>query len=145
MINDRPPTLESATPNGRSASHVARAGWAAWRADVTLLVATLLVAGAVAMADRVRGVGERHIHLMLYSLYALPASVALLASVSRPGTDGRGPRRATRAVCGLVAAVVAIGMIRVHSCPHATYLDVGAVPIPIAGRACGNVQPVVPF
>ena len=72
------------------------------------------------MADRVSGAGERHAHLMLYSLYALPASIALLASVCRPDPDGRGPRRPTRALCGVVAAVVAIGMIRVHSCPHAT-------------------------
>jgi hypothetical protein len=44
-----------------------------------------------------------------------------------------------------VATHAAAGTIAIHSCPHATYLDIAWASIPIKGKACHNPQRVSPW
>jgi hypothetical protein len=40
---------------------------------------------------------------------------------------------------------IASGVLQVHRCPHATYLQIMGRSIPIAGKACNNEQPSQPW
>ena len=106
-----------------------------------MLGATFVLAASVAMLVSlgVREPGDPH--TIVLTICALPASIALLANAWGGGSVDCRPRRLTRWLGGIVAGIVAIGLVHVHSCPHATYFDVGPVPLfAIAGRACGNQQ-----
>lgn len=116
-----------------------------WPGELLLLAWSALCIANAMQALRCRNLGIvytppiflRHgFEVGLWALLALTVTVA--------GFYGLARQRRWRAivVCGAVVIVAGIvsGALQLGSCPHATYLQVVGLDIPIVGNACGNSQ-----